>query len=154
MEIIKNCFTFSTNMVPFKKNAIHLIILHHRCGNGDIDSIHQQHRRQGWAGCGYHFYIRKDGKVYAGRSTAYVGAHCNGNNSKSLGVCLEGDFRKEKPTEEQIKSMNELVADLKKKFPTIQRVLNHKDLYATSCPVVDLKSMVHVKGVINKSGKV
>lgn len=142
MEIIKTNLKFAQNMSPLKPNKAYLIILHHRCGTGDIESIHKTHLAKGWAGCGYHFYIRFDGKVYEGRPVKFIGAHCAGNNSMSIGICLEGDFRKVKPTKEQIESLKELVVYLKKKFPTIKKVLNHNDLYKTACPVVNLKEMI------------
>ena len=50
-----------------KRNKTNVLIIHHRGGNGDLESIHQQHLRQGWAGIGYHYYIRKDGQIYGGR---------------------------------------------------------------------------------------
>lgn len=142
--IIKDSFiSFNTSKLTIlNPKKIQFIILHHRCGNGDVVSIHEQHKRQGWAGIGYHFYIRKDGIIYTGRPTKYVGSHCKGNNSCSLGICLEGDFRKEKPTKEQIKALKELVKDLKSEFPTIRKVMHHSELYPTACPVVNLKKMI------------
>ena len=55
---------------------------------------------------------------------------------------IREDFRKTKPTEEQIKSAKELVKQIVNRYPTIKRVLNHKDLYPTLCPVVNLKEMI------------
>lgn len=118
------------------------IILHHSCGHGSVDSIHNMHLHNGWSGIGYHYYIRQDGTVYKGRPDNINGAHCQGNNINSIGICLEGDFRKEKPTTEQLKSMRELVGELKAKYPSIKRVFNHRDLFKTLCPVYDLKSEV------------
>ena len=62
MNIIKNDFTFK-QMNKLNPNKVLLIVFHHRGGNGDVQSIHQQHLRQGWAGIGYHYYISKDGTV-------------------------------------------------------------------------------------------
>ncbi|MCM1324192.1 MAG: peptidoglycan recognition protein family protein [Acetobacter sp.] len=124
-------------------NKIFLIILHHSCGTGSVEDIHKLHReRNGWAGIGYHYYIRTDGTIYAGRPIEYIGAHCPSNNQYSIGICLEGDFRKTNPTEEQIQSGKELINWLKKDYPSIKRVLNHNDLYATLCPVVNLKGIL------------
>lgn len=143
MNVITNNFKFNeSKLTQLKYNKVVLIILHHRCGNGDVQSIHAQHLKNGWAGIGYHYYIRKDGQIYQGRPIKYVGSHCAGNNSCSIGVCLEGDFRKEKPTDEQIKSLNELVPHIRKMYKNIKRVLNHKDLYPTACPVINLKALV------------
>lgn len=144
MEIKKATLKFNYNkMAKLNPKNVYLIILHHSASeNTSVEMIHKVHLNNGWAGIGYHYYIREDGTVYEGRPTAYVGSHCPANNSKSIGICLEGDFRKRKPTDKQIKSMNELIVELRKKFTGIARVLNHKDLYATLCPVVNLKGMV------------
>ncbi len=134
---------FRTSLLtPRNTSSIIMIILHHRAGDGDIESIHQQHLNKGWAGIGYHYYIRKDGTIYQGRPIEYVGAHCPNNNSKSIGICLEGDFRKVQPTKEQLQSCKELVQTLRLNIPSIKRVLNHSDLYATACPVVNLKELI------------
>ena len=90
MKLVKSNLQF--NMSKLQKlipNKVLLVVLHHRAGNGTVESIHAQHLKNGWAGIGYHFYIRKDGTVYEGRPIAYVGSHCKGNNSCSIGVCLE-----------------------------------------------------------------
>ena len=87
----------------------------------------------GWAGIGYHFYIRKDGTIYKGRDEKYAGAHCENYNSVSLGICLEGNFEIEKPTEKQIQSVTDLVKYLRKKYGNF-KLVGHKDLNATACP--------------------
>lgn len=148
MNVIQTNFTFGNNMLPLNYNKVKLIILHHRGGNGDVESIHKYHLKLGWAGIGYHYYIRKDGKVYQGRSIKFVGSHCKGNNSCSIGVCLEGNFEKEQPTEAQLKSLFELISHIKKMYKNIYKVINHRDVFPTKCPVVDLAKMYyeHIKG--------
>lgn len=116
-----------------KRNKTNVLIIHHRGGNGDLESIHQQHLRQGWAGIGYHYYIRKDGQIYGGRPQWAIGAHCTGHNSNSLGICLEGNFEKEKPSEEQLNSLKWLIEYLRKLFP-IREVKGHRDYNPTACP--------------------
>lgn len=140
MEIIKSHLQFKNDIKPMRD--VYLIILHHRAGQGDIESIHEAHLKRGWSGCGYHFYIRFDGKIYEGRPTKFMGAHCAGNNSKSIGICLEGNFKKQQPTKLQMDSLRELVKYLKQKYPTIKHINNHNDFYRTECPVVNLKEMI------------
>lgn len=131
------------NMKKRMLSDICLIILHHTAStSGDANTINNIHLNNGWAGIGYNYVILKDGTVQAGRPLEYIGSHCKGNNKSSIGIVLVGDFRKEKPTEEQLNSMNELIKFLRVKFPQIKRVLNHNDLYATLCPVIDLKGLV------------
>lgn len=144
MKLVKSNLQF--NMSKLQKlvpNKVLLVVLHHRAGNGNIESIHTQHLKNGWAGIGYHFYIRKDGTVYEGRPITYVGSHCKGNNSCSIGVCLEGDFRKEVPTVEQLRAIKDVYALVKKTYKNIYKMVNHRDLFKTSCPCVDLVKLVN-----------
>lgn len=144
MELGKSNLQFNTSklqkLVP---NKVLLVILHHRAGSGDIESIHAQHLKNGWAGIGYHFYIRKSGTVYKGRPITYVGSHCKGNNSCSIGICLEGDFRKEAPTLEQLKAVKEVYEMVRKTYKNVYKMVNHRDLFKTSCPCVDLVKLVN-----------
>ena len=50
------------------------------------DHIMHRHFRD----IGYHFYITRDGTVHDGRPIEKVGAHCEGHNSHSIGICYEG----------------------------------------------------------------
>ena len=110
------------------------IVLHHRAGNGDVESIHKQHLSQGYSGIGYHYYVRKDGKVYAGRPIQKVGAHCLNYNYVSVGVCFEGNYETETVMPDiQKKSGVELVRHLKGIYPGAE-IKGHRDLYATACP--------------------
>lgn len=117
-----------------KRNETRYIILHHRAGDGDVQSIHRQHvNANRWTGIGYHFYVRKDGSVYRGRPIDKWGAHCVGYNDKSIGVCFEGDFSKESMTSVQKRAGQELVAYLKELYPDAE-VSKHSDFDSTACP--------------------
>ncbi len=131
MDIIK--VDYKWNGALAKRNETKYIILHHRAGNGDVESIHAQHLSQGWTGIGYHFYVRKDGRVYRGRPLGVVGAHCQGWNNKSVGVCFEGNFETEKMTEKQIRAGAKLVVYLRTLFPHAE-VKGHGDMDSTLCP--------------------
>lgn len=39
---------------------------------------------------GYHYYIRKSGKIVYGRTLNQIGAHVRGHNTSSIGICYEG----------------------------------------------------------------
>lgn len=119
-----------------KMKTVDSIILHHRAGNGNVQTIHEQHMKQGWWGIGYHFYIRKDGSVWRGRPEQWVGSHAgssNDYNKHSIGICFEGNFEQETMTDAQVQSGRELIADIKSRY-SIKQVLGHKDIAATACP--------------------
>ena len=131
MEIIENNLQFKDMST---RNSTERIILHHAdAKNCSAEDIHRWHLNNGWSGAGYHFLVRKDGKVYRLRPEDKVGAHAYGANYDSLGICFEGNFMEEDMPAEQIKAGQELVAYLKNKY-NITTVQKHKDVCATSCP--------------------
>jgi N-acetylmuramoyl-L-alanine amidase len=46
----------------------------------------------GWNDIGYNFVVGEDGNVYEGRGWDAVGAHAPTYNTKSIGICVIGDF--------------------------------------------------------------
>ena len=116
------------------RKATQRIILHHAdAKNCSAEDIHRWHLNNGWSGAGYHFLVRKDGKVYRLRPEDKVGAHAYGANYNSLGICFEGDYMEEDMPAEQIKAGQELVTYLKHEY-NITTVQAHRDVCATSCP--------------------
>ena len=127
-----------------RSKVLEYIVIHHTASTAKetVEQIHNFHiNNNGWAGIGYHFYIRKDGTIYKGRDEKYAGAHCENYNSVSLGICLEGNFEIEKPTEKQIQSVTDLVKYLRKKYGDF-KLVGHRDLNATACPGKNLYSQL------------
>lgn len=54
------------------------------------DEINQWHIQRGWSQIGYHYVIRRDGRLEKGRPIDVAGAHARGHNIDSIGVCLVG----------------------------------------------------------------
>ena len=52
--------------------------------------IRRWHLAKGWADIGYHWLIDRDGKVLAGRAETVIGAHVEGHNAGTIGICLIG----------------------------------------------------------------
>ena len=78
MEIIETNLQFRDMST---REATERIILHHadakKCSAEDI---HRWHLNNGWSGAGYHFLVRKDGKIYRLRPEDKVGAHAYSSN--------------------------------------------------------------------------
>ena len=112
------------------------IICHNAdASNCSIYDIDRWHKNNGWAGCGYHFLVRKDGSIYRGRPENKLGAHTSNNNTGSLGICFEGKYNTETMPEAQLKAGQELIAYLLNKYNlTKANVYKHKDFNATDCP--------------------
>jgi len=114
---------------------INKIILH--CSDsifGDRDLIDGWHRSKGFKCVGYHYIILNgrtrysavydntiDGILQIGRDIRDNGAHCVGENSDSIGICLIGI---DKFTDKQINRLTLLISGLRERFGNIP-ILGH-----------------------------
>ena len=131
MEIIETNLQFKN--MSTRKSTERIILHHADAKNCSAEDIHRWHLNNGWSGAGYHFLVRKDGKVYRLRPEDKVGAHAYGSNYNSIGICFEGNYMEEDMQTEQVKAGKELVAYLKNKYG-ISTVQKHKDVCSTNCP--------------------
>ncbi len=104
------------------------IVVHHSAtGSGNAESFHKYHTDQGYGGLCYHFVIGNgkgspDGKIEQGFrwEKQMAGTHVDINswyhNIFGIGICLVGNFEKEKPTLKQMASLNELIKDLSNEY--------------------------------------
>lgn len=64
--------------------------------NQDIgaEEIHNWHLDRGWSGCGYHYIIRRDGRLQRGRPLERKGAHSGayGHNNYSIGITFVAGY--------------------------------------------------------------
>ncbi|MDL2267190.1 N-acetylmuramoyl-L-alanine amidase [Desulfovibrio sp. OttesenSCG-928-G15] len=100
-------------------------------------------RGNGWGDIGYHGVIRRNGVLESGRPMNIPGAHCVGQNSHSIGICMVGGINaKGKPesnfTAEQWQALERTVKDLLKKFPTAT-VHGHNEFANKACPSFDVR---------------
>ena len=146
MEIIETNLQFNSNNSPMKK--VEGIALHHSgvAVSQSVEVIHNYHKSKGWAGIGYHYYVRKDGSVYRGRPENMAGAHCPGVNSISIGICAEGNFNEEAMSDVQKQAIIELVKDIKSRYD-IKWIKGHREIISTDCPGTNFP-LEEIKSVI------
>jgi len=108
------------------------------------------HIKRGFRKGGYHYYIRRNGRVVTGRDMSQagrfeVGAQSKGENSSSIGICFEGGVTAARPnvgfdsrTPAQTKAMIKLLHELQDRFPQ-STVVGHRDMpeASTQCPGFD-----------------
>lgn len=127
-----------------KDNNPEWLIIHHSGGTDSdplADTSHhtakmmeEWHIKKGWEGLGYTYVIEKDGKVWAGRPEHYHGAHTEGKNSKSIGICLAGNFDATLPTKEQEDSLRELLIVLTAKYAIPKdKIVPHRTFARKTC---------------------
>lgn len=97
----------------------------------DVTDIDRWHKARGWRNCGYHYVIKLDGTIQQGRKESEIGAHVQGHNKYSIGICYIGGLGKDKApkdtrTWQQKKALLKLLTELKLKYPE-SVILGHRD---------------------------
>lgn len=130
-------------------NAMYYLAIHHSLsdnlpGDGDVFAFADYHiNDKDWPGIGYHYVIDVDGTIYkchdADIKTYHVGQH----NRASLGICLVGDFRDNKPPAAQYQAALELVKQCVDAYQiTINNIKGHSEFPGYEwkhCPEIDMK---------------
>jgi hypothetical protein len=142
--------------LQYRSRTDYFVLHHAEASNATVQDIHQWHLNNGWAGIGYHYYVRKDGSIYRGRPRDTIGAHCQGHNYDSIGICAEGNYMAETMPEAQKSSIIALCKELLTIYPNVQ-IVGHRDLYSTQCPGTDypfqeIKTRIYQKEVIPMVG--
>ena len=129
-----------------------------------VADLEKWHKERGFKTIGYHYVILLDGKVEAGRPIEQMGAHCEGHNANSIGVCYvggaiwrDGVDSKGKPikgkdgkavlipkdtrTDAQKQALKTLVQKLMKQYKlTAQQVHGHNEFANKACPSFDVQA--------------
>lgn len=134
MKIIPVTYKWAFGLVHRKGAPPHIIWHHAAVKSLTPQACHAYDVKvNGWSGMGYHYFVRKDGKIYRGRPEWAMGAHARGFND-SLGVCAEGAYHVETAMPKaQLRALQELHDYLHGKYPRISD-LKHSDVNATQCP--------------------
>lgn len=133
---------------------INKVIIHCSASEfGNAERIRKWHtvgegnsKGKGWSDIGYHYVINngkaykddklneniQDGFIEKGRPDSIAGAHTQGHNANSIGICLIGnkDF-----TDAQFKSLGTLLDSLLTAYNlTADDVFGHYDFSSKTCP--------------------
>lgn len=92
---------------------------------------------------GYHWIIKINGDIEAGRSENLQGAHCEGHNHHSIGVCYVGGLDADgQPantlTANQDVALVALCKNLKKKYP-MAKIVGHSQIANKCCPCFNVE---------------
>ena len=103
--------------------------------------IANYHKLRGFADIGYHFIVRLDGTIEAGRPIELAGAHAKGYNARSIGVAYVGGLdNQSRPadtrTSAQRQALRQLLISLRCNFPGAC-IIGHRDVAAKACPCFD-----------------
>lgn len=107
-----------------------------------LDSINTSHKQRGFPRSktgyyiGYHAMIDYKGEILTTRLDSEIGAHAGVSdyNSKSIGVCLIGNFENSEPTAKQVHSLQNYITKYKDKYNIPkENVLYHGQIKPTAC---------------------
>lgn len=99
------------------------------------------HKARGWAGIGYHFFIRKNGVLEQGRSIEKTPAAQEGNNTGTIAICLHG-LAGDKFTEAQFDTLRNLCDQINQAYGGAITFHGHCEVAAKTCPVFDYRAVL------------
>lgn len=111
--------------------------------NYTVEDVDGWHKQKGWSCIGYHYLIYLDGSIHEGRPVEAVGAHCEGHNAISVGVCYVGGLSEcgvacDTRTEAQRRALVTILKELKQKYPNA-RIYGHNNFAKKACPCFNAK---------------
>ncbi len=98
----------------------------------DVAAIRAMHKDRGWSDIGYHKLLGIYGEIWDGRPEGLIGAHVQGHNANSIGVCYVGGIGfdgkpKDTRTEAQRDALDRVVRYYRSRFPDAA-IRGHRDL--------------------------
>lgn len=119
------------------------LIIHCAATKPDMDIGVKEIRKwhvegNGWKDIGYHFVIRRDGTVEVGRDLNQIGAHAQGQNTGSIGICLVGGISASGKaeanfTDKQWAELSRCARLFKAEYPK-GTIHGHNEYAAKDCP--------------------
>lgn len=133
-----------------------------------VKDIDRMHRQRGFIAVGYHFIITRDGQVEIGRPVGTIGAHVEGFNSVSVGICMiggvgpDGKRGENNFTSAQFDRLLGLLDTLRRIYPNA-KIVGHRDLspdlnkdgkiasneWMKECPSFDVATFLATHGIKN-----
>jgi N-acetyl-anhydromuramyl-L-alanine amidase AmpD len=160
-EIVDVIRTLPWNKSGVKRNKwgyrplsiISKVIVHQAMSKGPTENINAYHISEdshlkpgGAPHIAYHYTIEKDGTIFHCNKDTSITWHTKGQNTKSIGVCLIGDFNgraedgeayvgKTNPSKPQLKSLNILLNKMMIKYSLQpEDIYGHSDFGKPACP--------------------
>lgn len=126
---------------PLDPKRVRHVVIHHTSNSNPrwgVAECHKSHIARGWSGIGYHYFIEQDGAVYYGRADAaqdWIGAHVEGHNSTSVGICLDGNYSVQYPTIDNLNVVARVAAMLLRRYKLkAEAIRYHSQLANKDCP--------------------
>jgi N-acetyl-anhydromuramyl-L-alanine amidase AmpD len=128
---------------PVKRVFIHCSASDH-AHHDDAKIIEEWHKARKFNEIGYHFFIKKNGDIQVGRNLERTPAAQEGNNLRTIAICLHG-LRKELFTIAQMTALKNLCHRLHFMYNGKVSFHGHCEVSAKACPVFDYRSVLKLK---------
>lgn len=109
-----------------------------------VKEVDAWHRQRGFSKIGYHYLIGLNGERWQGRNIEEPGAHCEGQNTNSIGICYvgglaaDGKTPKDTRTVMQKTALRTLIEEIKASYPGVT-IHGHNEFANKACPSFDVK---------------
>lgn len=135
MTIIEEQYKWARNNWTVQKPDT--IVIHHAAARVcSAQDVHRWHLQKGWMGIAYHYFIRKDGRIYRGRREEHIGGGLLGaENTGCIQICLEGCYEhwvvnrvdqvEKTVPEAQMTALIDLCVDIQKRRPEVNHFNRH-----------------------------
>ena len=160
----------NSKKTPLEFDLNYDTIVLHNTGNGlgtKVNALENKHIvENNWEDVGYHFIIgraeHKESKIYEARPLIFKGAHASGDNSKKIGILVEGDFEHQwwdfddEVEPNQIVLLKKLIRAIIRCFP-IRALVGHSDVsgkeIGDGCPGEELYNYIpNLRKIFNLKG--
>lgn len=132
---------------------------HDKSAEWKVQEIRRWHMStpRNWSDIGYHYIIDRDGTIAKGRPLERIGAHVQGHNTGTIGICLiggHGSTATDDPTDHftinQLDAARRFIDDLRAKYPTIRRVSGHNDYTdGKACPGFKVAAWMAMQPIVD-----
>jgi len=118
-----------------------------------VDKVTTWHKNRGFDTIGYHYLIKRDGTLEAGRDEDLVGAHAVQVNGTSIGVALVGGGNVDMGWEnnflpEQFDTLKQIISRLKEDYD-ITKIIGHYQVDdKKKCPSFDVPKWLEENGLV------
>lgn len=119
----------------------------------NVRTMRQWHKQRGWSDVGYHYFIRKSGRLEIGRPISKTPAAQGGKsnlrkgrktpagNRRTIAICCHG-LAKDKFTEAQFNTLRDLCNQINDAYDGKVTFHGHREVAYKECPVFDYKAVL------------
>jgi N-acetylmuramoyl-L-alanine amidase len=125
------------------RRAVSRVFVHCTASERDttVGEIRRWHKQRGWSDIGYHYVIRRDGRIQDGRPIEKIPAAQRGHNTGSIAIVLNGLHRF---TIEQTQALAAFCMQIDDAYGHAITFHGHNEVANKACPVFDYRKVLRL----------